>query len=78
MDKKAAIESAQIGMTKLVVAEQTLNNPCNPTGLPSTPLIYLNAKDDLATQQSTTELANKIFKQPHMSKYREGLVPAWS
>ena len=39
---------------------------------------YLNAKDDLATQQSTIELANKRSLTPHMSNTAEGLGSVWA
>jgi len=71
MDKKAAIESAQIGYDKAVVAEQTLKQSVQ-LEIAQYTTDYLNAKDDLATQQSTIELANKIFNTAYV-KYREGL-----
>ena len=71
IDKEAAIDSAQIGYDKAVVAEQTLKQSVQ-LEIAQYTTDYLNAKDDLATQQSTIELANKIFNTAYV-KYREGL-----
>ncbi len=71
MSNSAAVESAQIGHEQSQIAEETLMQSVQ-LEVTQFKVDYLNAKDDLANQESNIVLAEKIYNTA-LIKYREGL-----